>query len=194
MTYARISGTGSYLPENIMTNHDLEKIVDTSDQWIRERTGIEQRHIAAEGETTVDLKRLLGDYVIYRRDAVPAYHLAVVIDDNAQGVTTIVRGSDLLRASAVHLHLGSLLGFPPAHYVHVPVLMHTSGEKMSKQRGAARVDMRNPSALGAQILELLGSPPPEELVGAPPAELWQWAVVSWRCDRLRGKLAVIAER
>jgi 3-oxoacyl-[acyl-carrier-protein] synthase-3 len=55
MIYARISGTGSYLPENVMTNHDLEKIVETSDQWIRERTGIEQRHIAAEGETTVDL-------------------------------------------------------------------------------------------------------------------------------------------
>ena len=55
MSYARIVGTGSYLPENVMTNHDLEKIVDTSDQWIRERTGIEQRHIAADDETTVDL-------------------------------------------------------------------------------------------------------------------------------------------
>lgn len=55
MTYARIVGTGSYLPENVMTNEDMEKIVDTSDQWIRERTGIEQRHIAVEGETTVDL-------------------------------------------------------------------------------------------------------------------------------------------
>ena len=55
MTYARIIGTGSYLPQRIMTNHDLEKLVDTSDQWIRERTGIEQRHIAADGETTVDL-------------------------------------------------------------------------------------------------------------------------------------------
>jgi len=55
MSYARIIGTGGYLPENVMTNHDLEKIVDTSDQWIRERTGIEQRHIAADNETTVDL-------------------------------------------------------------------------------------------------------------------------------------------
>lgn len=55
MIYSRITGTGSYLPENIMTNHDLEKIVETSDQWIRERTGIEQRHIAADNETTVDL-------------------------------------------------------------------------------------------------------------------------------------------
>jgi len=55
VSYARIIGTGGYLPENVMTNHDLEKIVETSDQWIRERTGIEQRHIAVDGETTVDL-------------------------------------------------------------------------------------------------------------------------------------------
>jgi len=55
VSYARIIGTGGYLPDNVMTNHDLEKIVETSDQWIRERTGIEQRHIAAEDETTVDL-------------------------------------------------------------------------------------------------------------------------------------------
>lgn len=55
MSFARIIGTGSYLPSNIVTNHDLEKLVDTSDQWIRERTGIEQRHIAVEGETTVAL-------------------------------------------------------------------------------------------------------------------------------------------
>ena len=55
MSYARIIGTGGYLPENVVTNHDLENLVDTTDQWIRERTGIEQRHIAVEGETTVDL-------------------------------------------------------------------------------------------------------------------------------------------
>ena len=55
MTYARITGTGGYLPENVVTNFDLEKKLDTTDQWIRERTGIEQRHIAVEGQTTVDL-------------------------------------------------------------------------------------------------------------------------------------------
>lgn len=53
--YARIIGTGSYLPEKVVHNTDLEKMMDTSDQWIRERTGIERRHYAAEGETTVDL-------------------------------------------------------------------------------------------------------------------------------------------
>lgn len=53
--HARITGTGSYLPEKILTNHDLEKMVATSDEWIRERTGIVKRHIAAEDETTCDL-------------------------------------------------------------------------------------------------------------------------------------------
>jgi 3-oxoacyl-[acyl-carrier-protein] synthase-3 len=53
--YARIAGTGSYLPEKLLTNDDLAKQVDTSDEWIRSRTGIRERHIAAEGETTGDL-------------------------------------------------------------------------------------------------------------------------------------------
>jgi 3-oxoacyl-[acyl-carrier-protein] synthase-3 len=55
MPYARISGTGSHLPKKALSNHDLEKMVDTSDQWIRERTGIGVRHVAADGETTCDL-------------------------------------------------------------------------------------------------------------------------------------------
>ncbi|QNP41019.1 beta-ketoacyl-ACP synthase III [Lysobacter solisilvae (ex Woo and Kim 2020)] len=53
--FARIAGTGSYLPEKVLTNEELSKIVDTSDEWIAARTGIRQRHIAAEGQTTSDL-------------------------------------------------------------------------------------------------------------------------------------------
>ena len=53
--YSRIVGTGRYLPEKVLTNFDLEKMVDTSDEWIRDRSGIERRHIAADGETTCDL-------------------------------------------------------------------------------------------------------------------------------------------
>lgn len=55
MPYARITGTGSYLPDNVLTNKDIEKMVDTTDQWIRERTGISQRHVAEPEQTTVDL-------------------------------------------------------------------------------------------------------------------------------------------
>ena len=53
--YSRIAGTGSYLPEKILTNADLERLVDTSDEWIRSRTGIERRHVAADDQTTTDL-------------------------------------------------------------------------------------------------------------------------------------------
>ena len=52
---SRILGTGSYLPEAVVTNFDLEQRLDTTDAWIRERTGIERRHIVAPGETTVDM-------------------------------------------------------------------------------------------------------------------------------------------
>ncbi len=55
MIHSRIAGTGSYLPEKILSNQDLEKMVDTSDQWIVERTGIHKRHIAADDEYTCDL-------------------------------------------------------------------------------------------------------------------------------------------
>ena len=52
LIYSRIAGTGSYLPEKVVTNADLEKLVDTSDEWIASRTGIRERRMAAEGETT----------------------------------------------------------------------------------------------------------------------------------------------
>jgi len=55
LIYSRITGTGGYLPENVLTNADLEKMVDTTDEWITDRTGIKKRHIAIEGETTCDL-------------------------------------------------------------------------------------------------------------------------------------------
>ena len=55
MTFARIAGTGGYLPERVMTNQELEEMVDTSDEWIRDRSGIKRRHIAADGEKTSDM-------------------------------------------------------------------------------------------------------------------------------------------
>ncbi|HAS51899.1 MAG TPA: 3-oxoacyl-ACP synthase, partial [Gammaproteobacteria bacterium] len=55
MNYARIAGTGSYLPEKVLTNTDLEQVIETTADWIVERTGVEERHIAAPEETTCDL-------------------------------------------------------------------------------------------------------------------------------------------
>ena len=83
MIYSRIAGTGSYLPQKVVTNHDLEKMVDTTDEWIRSRTGIERRHIAADGETTVDLAEHAA------RRALEAARLAPTdVDFIAFGTTT----------------------------------------------------------------------------------------------------------
>mgnify|MGYP000812309949 FL=1 len=56
-----ILGLGCYVPEKVLTNHDLEKIVETSDEWIVERTGIKNRHIAAEGEATSDMSVIAAE-------------------------------------------------------------------------------------------------------------------------------------
>jgi 3-oxoacyl-[acyl-carrier-protein] synthase-3 len=72
MTYARILGTGSYLPERIMANTEFEKLVDTSDQWIVDRTGIRERRRAAEGELTSDLAVAAARKALEASDVVPA--------------------------------------------------------------------------------------------------------------------------
>jgi 3-oxoacyl-[acyl-carrier-protein] synthase-3 len=72
MIHARIVGTGGYLPEKILTNADLERMVDTSDQWIVERTGIRERHIAAEGEYTSDLAVMAARRALEMAEVHPA--------------------------------------------------------------------------------------------------------------------------
>jgi 3-oxoacyl-[acyl-carrier-protein] synthase III len=83
LIYSRIAGTGSYLPRKIITNHDLEKMVDTTDEWIRTRTGIERRHIAAEGETTVDLAEHAARHALEAAGVAPTE-----VDFIAFGTTT----------------------------------------------------------------------------------------------------------
>ena len=65
-TYSKIVGTGGYLPEKVLTNRDLELSVETTDEWIYTRTGIRQRHIAADGEKTSDLALCAGDAARHR--------------------------------------------------------------------------------------------------------------------------------
>ena len=83
MIYSRIAGTGSYLPKKIITNADLEKMVDTTDEWIRTRTGIERRHVAADGETTVDLAEHAARRALEAAGVAPAE-----VDFIAFGTTT----------------------------------------------------------------------------------------------------------
>ncbi len=72
MIFSRIMSTGSYLPEHVMTNAELEGLVDTSDEWIRERTGIHQRHIVADGESTCDLAERAARAALESADVDPS--------------------------------------------------------------------------------------------------------------------------
>ena len=139
-----------------------------------------------QGTIETDLAASLGDYVIVRRDALPAYHLAVVLDDAEQGVTTIVRGVDLLDSTAAHIHLQGLLGLATPRYYHLPVVVNERGQKLSKQAGATAVDLRD-GAMAAQILRLLGLAVPAGTDGERPGALWRWASEHWRIDGLRAR-------
>jgi glutamyl-Q tRNA(Asp) synthetase len=153
---------------------------------VRVEPGTEQFTDGVQGPIETKLNETTGDYLIWRRDGLPAYHLAVVVDDAEQQVTTVVRGVDLLDSTAVHLHLQRTLGLPAPAYFHVPVVVNADGQKLSKQTGAAPISRSEPHRVAATVLDILGARIPHELRGAPPRELWAWGTAHWRIDGLRG--------
>jgi glutamyl-Q tRNA(Asp) synthetase len=80
---------------------------------------------------------LWGDVVIARKDALASYHLAVVVDDAAEGVTDVVRGRDLETATDIHRVLQRLLGLPTPHYHHHPLICGPDGKRLAKRTGSA---------------------------------------------------------
>ncbi len=143
-----------------------------------------------QGVVRSTLRESTGDFVIVRRDGLPAYHLAAVLDDAFQGVTTIVRGTDLLDTTAAHGHLRKLLNLPDPRYLHVPVIVNARDRKLSKQTGARGVDIGASAELAATALDYLGAPIPDDLRGARPAELWTWARQHWSVESLKGMRSI----
>lgn len=78
----------------------------------------------------------VDDVVLRRNDGVPAYNIAVVVDDAMQGVTQVCRGADLLSSTPSHVYLQQLLGYATPEYMHVPLVVGTDGERLSKRNGA----------------------------------------------------------
>ncbi len=131
-----------------------------------------------------DLETEAGDFVVRRADGLYAYQLAVVLDDALQGVTQVVRGSDLLDSTPRQIHLQRLLGLPTPGYLHVPVAINARGEKLSKQTGAMPLSRDRPSKTLSAVLKFLGQRPPAELCDADLDALWQWAITHWDAARL----------
>lgn len=120
------------------------------------------------------------DFVIRRNDGVPAYNLAVVLDDWDQGVTQVVRGDDLLSTTTRHLVLQGLVGAPTPRYAHVPLVLGPDGDRLSKRDGAvtlaglAERDVTPPAVRDA-LLRSLGIPTATADVKA--------AIDAWRAAR-----------
>ncbi|WP_424179850.1 tRNA glutamyl-Q(34) synthetase GluQRS [Yoonia sp. TsM2_T14_4] len=107
--------------------------------------------------TRQDLQRDVGDFVIGRKDSGTSYHLSVVIDDAAQGVTDVVRGADLAEATQIHAALQALLGLPTPRYHHHDLIRDAAGKRLAKRDDAKAIaTFRAEGASPADIRRMVG--------------------------------------
>ncbi|MGY1488286.1 tRNA glutamyl-Q(34) synthetase GluQRS [Methylobacillus pratensis] len=145
---------------------------------------------AVQGEISQVLSRDIGDFVLKRADGLFAYQLAVVVDDEMQGITHVVRGADLLDSTPRQIFLQQALGYATPAYLHVPVATNATGEKLSKQTLAQALDSRDKPGDLWQALAFLGQQPPEALRRDTHAALWQWALQHWQPGNIPRQRAV----
>ncbi len=132
-----------------------------------------------QGAQSFNLEEEGGDFIIKRKDGLFAYQLAVVIDDTLQGITHILRGSDLLDSTPRQYYLQSVLGFSHPSYAHIPVIVASDGKKLSKQNLATPLPLEHPQPVLIRALHALNQSPPPELIGAKVSEIIAWATRHW---------------
>jgi glutamyl-Q tRNA(Asp) synthetase len=128
------------------------------------------------GAQRQDVEHEVGDFVLRRADGLFAYQLAVVVDDDAQGITHVVRGEDLADNTPRQLLLQRALGLATPSYLHAPLVLGDNGEKLSKQNGAAALDLADPAAAlasAAAVLQL------RMAAGGTVADVLARAVAAW---------------
>ena len=129
------------------------------------------------GERTWKMGSSLGDFVVQRRDQLIAYQLAVVYDDIEQGVTEVVRGSDLIDSTPYQLELYQALNHVPPMFWHFPVVLGNDGAKLSKQTAAQSVDVSTPADNLKRALRFLGQSSPDS---KETNTILQSAVTAWQ--------------
>jgi glutamyl-Q tRNA(Asp) synthetase len=141
---------------------------------------------ALQGELSCNPETAIGDFLIRRGDGLVAYQLAVVADDEAQQITEVVRGTDLLESTFMQIWLQRLLDYRQPAYMHFPVATGADGQKLSKQTGAPEVNDNQASNNLFEALKWLGQQPENGLKTAPVKDLWGWAAKNWDPSVLRG--------
>jgi glutamyl-Q tRNA(Asp) synthetase len=138
-----------------------------------------------------ELGATCADFIVRRKDGLNAYQLAVVVDDAAQGITHIVRGSDLLDTTARQIYLQQRLSHPTPQYCHVPVITTSNGDKFSKQSHAPALDDTRPTANLRYALRFLNQPEPPAHLDTPAA-IVAFAVEAWSIDAIPRVMAIAA--
>ena len=139
-----------------------------------------------QGHCEQELQTAIGDFILRRSDRLFSYQLAVVVDDDFQRITEVVRGTDLLDSTPRQIFLQQIMGYDQPGYVHLPIAVGADGDKLSKQTGARALDHDKLALLMTEALSFLAHRPPAELVGAGPRELLDWGVRNWNPDKLAG--------
>ncbi len=132
-----------------------------------------------------------GDFIIRRRDGLIAYHLAVVVDDQIQGITEVVRGIDLMDSTPRQIWLQRLLGYRTPGYMHIPVITHPDGAKLSKLTGAPDISQATVGEMLSNALLALEQSPPPDLWRRPLADIWSWAIENWQVEGLVGQKTIV---
>jgi glutamyl-Q tRNA(Asp) synthetase len=148
---------------------------------------------ALQGPKSQNLERESGDFVIRRRDSLIAYQLAVVVDDEKDGVTEVVRGIDLMDSTPRQVWLQQLLGYPTPDYAHIPVITHPNGDKLSKLTGASGIPMQGRRRALTAALIALQQDPPASLRHYGLKDVWQWAIENWCLDAIQGQTAITTD-
>ena len=143
------------------------------------------------GKQKQNIKTECGDFVIKRRDGLFAYQLAVVVDDAMQGITEVVRGTDLLDSTPRQIYLQQLLGYATPAYCHLPLATDKNGNKISKSEGKTKVDIAHRETLLITALDFLGQQTPVSLSGSSRDDIWQWAVANWDVKKIPAKLSMV---
>jgi glutamyl-Q tRNA(Asp) synthetase len=136
------------------------------------------------GEQHCNLKQNSGDYIIYRADNLPSYILAVSIDDLFEQYTEVVRGADLLAITPRQIHLSKLIQNRFPAFLHVPVITHGNGNKLSKQTLAPALKKHHARTWLFHALTDLGQEPPKNLYWKPVWAIWEWAINNWQQDKI----------
>jgi glutamyl-Q tRNA(Asp) synthetase len=132
-----------------------------------------------------------GDFIVRRKDGVFAYQLACAVDEQAQQISHILRGVDLLDSTPKQIYLQQCLGYATPQYAHLPVIVDRNGQKLSKQTLAAPVDTTRPGAVLWQLLTWLRQNPPALLKTASPATLLDWGIAHWHKQNLSGLRQIV---